>query len=35
MASQQWASISITNSTDGNATITLFHGNSSNRTQRG
>ena len=35
MSSQQSASISITNNTDGNADIVLFHSNSSNGTQHG
>ena len=35
MATQRSANISITNNTDGNADIVLFHSNSSNGTQRG
>ena len=35
MATQQSATVSITNRTDGNADIILFHTNSSNGTQRG
>jgi phospholipase C len=35
MATQQSAQVYVTNRTDGNATITLFHNNSTNGTQRG
>ena len=35
MATQQSAQVYVTNGTDGNATITLFHNNSTNGTQRG
>ncbi|MES1971846.1 MAG: alkaline phosphatase family protein [Pseudomonadota bacterium] len=35
MATQQSATVSITNASRGNAVITLFHSNSSNGTQRG
>ena len=35
MATQQSASIYITNNTGGNAWIVLFHSNSSNGTRRG
>src|SRR5919199_4198536 len=35
MATQQSAQVYVTNGTDGNATISLFHNNSTNGTQRG
>ena len=35
MATQQSAQVYITNTTDGQATITLYHNNSSNGTQNG
>lgn len=35
MATQQSAQVYVTNRTDGNATISLFHNNSTNGTQRG